>query len=142
MASAEPAIVRIGAIELRFHVDETHGSGDAVVFEFIVPPGARVPAAHHHEAVDEFVYGLDGTLTTTVDGRVRAVRRGDSVRIPRGSVHLHENKHDETARVLVMLNPGKIGRRYFEETAAVVNAGKPDPVVIKEIMNRHGLVPA
>jgi hypothetical protein len=58
-------------------------------------------------------------------------------------VHIHENLHGETARVLTVLTPGSIGRRYFEEVAAVVNSGgKPDLGRIKEIMARHGLVPA
>ena len=42
-----------------------------------------------------------------------------------------------------MLNPGTIGRRYFEEIAQVVNVpGKPDLSKVKEIMLRHGLVSA
>jgi hypothetical protein len=44
---------------------------------------------------------------------------------------------------MVVLNPGSIGRRYFEEIAEVVNVpGKPDLARVREIMARHGLVPA
>src|SRR5689334_1218914 len=85
--------VQIGSMELRFLVDETQGSGDLVMFEFTVPPNARVPTAHYHQAVDEVVYGLEGTLTTTVDGQKHEIRPGGSVVIPRGSVHLHESLH-------------------------------------------------
>src|SRR4051812_1530965 len=136
-------VVQIGSLELRFLVDETQGSGSVVMFEFVVPPNARVPAPHHHLEVDEVVYGLEGTMTTTLDGRKHEIRKGDSLLLPRGSVHLHENLHPETARVISVLTPGSIGRRYFEEVAAAVNVpGKPDLAEVKQIMLRHGLVPA
>lgn len=113
--------------ELKFLVDKTQGSSDVVMFEFSEAPQARVPAAHFHREVDEVVYALDGVLTSTVDGKRHELRNGDSLFIPRGSVHIHENLHAEPARVLGVLTPGSIGRCYFEEVAAVVNApGKPD----------------
>lgn len=143
MEAKDSSLVRIGDLELKFLVDETHGAGDLVMFEFTVPPQARVPAPHFHRDVDEAVYGLAGTLATTVDGEVRQVRPGDTVFIPRGRVHHHENPHSETARALVVLTPGSIGRRYFQEIAAEVNVlGKPDVTRVKEVMLRHGLVPA
>ncbi|GGC83039.1 hypothetical protein GCM10010994_46160 [Chelatococcus reniformis] len=41
------------------------------------------------------------------------------------------------------MTPGTIVRRYFEEIAEVINVpGKPDLDKAKEIMLRHGLVPA
>jgi quercetin dioxygenase-like cupin family protein len=143
MESADGDVVRIGGMQLRFLVDENQGSGELVMFEFTVPASARVPAAHYHDSVDEVVYGLEGTLTTTVDGKRHEIRPGGFIVIPRGRVHIHENTHDATARALVVLNPGSIGRRYFEETAAAVNAPeRPDPARMRDIMLRHGLVPA
>jgi quercetin dioxygenase-like cupin family protein len=136
------AVVRIGALELRFLLDETQGSGDLVIFEFLVPPGARVPEPHYHRSVDEFVYGLEGTLTSTIHGKRRELRPGESMMIPRGAMHHHTNLHDVPAKALVTLNPGSIGRRYFEEIGAAVSGGRPDPAVIAEIMARHGLLPA
>ncbi|MDI9849219.1 cupin domain-containing protein [Rhodoblastus sp. 17X3] len=143
MASFDGETVRIGQLDLRFLVDEKQGSGDLVMFEFTVPPGARVPAAHYHEKVDEVIFGLEGTLTVTRDGETHEISKGDTIVIPRGSVHHHQNLHEGGARALVVLNPGTIGRRYFEEIAAAVNApGAPDPARIGEIMKRYGLVPA
>jgi quercetin dioxygenase-like cupin family protein len=143
MDAQNGSVVRIGTLELRFIIDETQGSGNLVMFEMVVPPGARVPAPHFHREVDEVVYALDGTLTFTLDGEARELRSGDSLFIRRGSVHGFNNLHAETARCLSVLNPGSIGRRYFEEIAAEVNVpGKPDLERVKEIMLRHGLVPA
>jgi quercetin dioxygenase-like cupin family protein len=140
--AATGQVIRIGAMELRFLVDEHQGAGDMVMFEFAVPPEARVPVAHFHESVDEAVYGLSGTLTTTLDGVRHEVRAGDVVFVPRGAVHHHANLHGETARALIVMTPGSIGRRYFEEIAAEAAGGRPDPARLGEIMRRHGLVPA
>ena len=143
MESATTDTVRIGGMDLRFLVDETQGSGDLVMFEMAVQPNARVPVPHYHREVDEIVYGLAGALTTTVNGEKREIRAGESLLIPRGAVHHHENLGGETSRTLFVLNPGSIGRAYFEEIAnAVSGPGKPDPARLKDIMLRHGLVPA
>lgn len=134
--------ITIGGMELRFLVDETQGSGDLVIFEFTVQPNARVPVPHYHREVDEAVYGLGGTLTTTVDGVAHHVRAGDCVFIPRGKVHHHENTHAEPSRSLIVLNPGTIGRGYFAAIAQEAAGGKPDPARMKEIMLKYGLIPA
>ena len=134
-------LVRIGQLELRFLVDEIQSSGSLVMFEFVIPPHARVPAPHYHLQVDEALYALEGTTTSTVDGRKHALRKGESLLVARGAVHTHENLHAEVARSLVVLTPGSIGRGYFEEIAALVNApGKPDAERVKQVMLRHGLV--
>jgi quercetin dioxygenase-like cupin family protein len=135
--------LRIGALTLRFLVDEHTSGGQAVVFEMTVPEGARVPAPHYHRDVDEVVYGLAGTLTMTVDGAPHEVTEGRAVFVPRGAVHHFQNRHPGEARVVSVLTPGSIGRAYFEELAPVVNAGgPPDLARVKDIMQRHGLVPA
>ena len=53
MEASSNAIVKIGALELRFLVDENQGSRNLVMFEFVVPPKARVPVPHYHRDVDE-----------------------------------------------------------------------------------------
>ena len=132
-------LVKIGQLELRFLI----GEEGATVFEFTVPSHARVPAPHHHQEADEFLYGLEGVLTVTLDGEKRELLPGEAIFIPRGSVHHHENLQDGTARALVAITPGTISRRYFEEIAGIINApGKPDLAKANEIMLRHGLVPA
>jgi quercetin dioxygenase-like cupin family protein len=134
--------VRIGALVLKFLVDEGISGGKAVMFEMTVPEKARVPAPHYHRDVDELVYGLAGKLTMTVDGVAHEVSRGQAVFVPRGAVHHFQNAHTGDAVVLSTLTPGSIGKTYFEEIAAVVNAGgPPDMARVKEVMQRHGLVP-
>lgn len=135
--------VRIGALTLKFLVDDAGSAGKLVLFEMTVPSQAKMPAPHYHRDVDEAIYGLSGTLTQTVGGAVHQVTAGQAVFVPRGVVHGFRNEHDGDARVVVTLTPGSIGKGYFEEVAAVVNAGgPPDITKVKAIMERWGLVPA
>ena len=66
MRETERGWLKLGAIELLFHVDENDGSGELVMFEFMVPPGARVPEPHYHEAVDEVIYNQKGNEVVLV----------------------------------------------------------------------------
>ena len=61
---------------------------------------------------------------------------------PRGSVHAFSNPFTQTARALIVLSPD-IGARYFEDVAAVIDAGgPPDKAALASVMSRYGLVPA
>jgi quercetin dioxygenase-like cupin family protein len=138
MEGSSNEVVRIGALELKFVANKP----ELVMFEFVVPPNARVPAPHYHRDVDEVVFGLSGTLTTIAGGEEQQISPGDSRFISKGIIHTHENRHGETARALIVMTPGSIHRGYFEEVAAQVNSGKPDMAKMKELMLRYGLVPA
>src|SRR5687767_5326902 len=80
-------IIRAGQLEIRFLLDGDDTGGRISMFEFIVPAGAKVPAPHYHEHVDEVAYGLEGVLTFTVDGGAHEIGPGDRCFIPRGAVH-------------------------------------------------------
>ena len=121
-------------------------SGSVAVFECVVPFGERLAApAHSHDAYEETIYGLDGTLTWTVDGIRHPVGPGDALCISRGAVHRFDNDGDVAARCLCVLSPAAIGPAFFEKTAAVISAAKggpPDRAQLLAIMRRHGLTPA
>lgn len=137
-----PEIIRIGPLELRFLRSKHDTAGSLDMFEMTVPPAARMPVAHYHRDWDETVYGLSGTISFTVDGAVHQVGPGESLFIPRGVVHGFDNRSGAAATCLSVLTPGVLGPDYFREIAALAAAGPPDPATLKEIMLRHGLVPA
>ncbi len=134
--------ISIGGLSLRFLQtrEETGGSLDA--FEMIVRPNARMPIAHYHENWDETIVGLMGVSTWRVDGQDIALEPGQSIFIKRGIVHAFRNDTPEAASCLCILTPGVLGPGYFREVAALVAGGAPDPATMKEIMLRHGLLPA
>ena len=133
--------IRIGPIEIRFLLDGDDTAGRLSMFEFLVPPGARVPAPHYHEQVDEAAYGLEGVLTFTVAGRGNRIGPGDHCFIPRGVVHHFVNEGAEPTRTLSVLTPATIGPAYFRDMGALLTAGgPPDPAQVAEVMRRHGLI--
>ena len=134
-------IIQVGPVEIRFLLDGDDTAGRVSMFEAVVPPRARVPAAHYHEHVDEVAYGLEGVLTFTVDGRPNRIGPGDRCFIPRGAVHHFANEGNEPTRTLSVLTPATIGPAYFRDMAALLAAGAPpDPARVAEVMRRHGLI--
>src|SRR4051812_48260818 len=120
--------IQIGQMQIRFLLDGEDTNNGLVMFEFLIPEGAKVPMPHYHKEVDEVVYGLEGITTTMVDGKTIEIRAGDQVFIPKGSVHHHDNRHVGVAKSLVILTPATIGPAYFSELSDLIKPGvPPDP---------------
>ena len=134
-------IIRVGQIGIRFLLDAAGTGGGVAMFEFTVPAGAKVPVPHYHERFDETIYGIEGVLTFTVEGKVMEIGPGESCFIPR-AVHGFDNRKQTDAKGLAIVTPALISPAFFEETAAIVNAGgPPDVEKLKTVMLKHGLVP-
>jgi quercetin dioxygenase-like cupin family protein len=145
MAAATREEITIGRLAIRFLLEGAQTEGAAAIFEFDVPARSAVPAAHSHDAYDETVYGLEGILTWTIEGKAVDVAPGEVIHIRRGEVHRFDNAHDTAARALAIVTPGMLGPEYFREVAAVIDAaagGPPDLAVVGAVMRRHGLTPA
>lgn len=132
----------VGQVVIRFLLEGAASGGSLAAFEFDVPAGAKVPIPHTHDAYDETVYGLEGTLTWTVAGTPTEVGPGELLHIPRGVVHHFDNAGTVAARALAIVTPGILGPGYFHEAAAVLAAaagGPPDLAAMADVMRRHGL---
>ncbi|HEU4335610.1 MAG TPA: cupin domain-containing protein [Candidatus Eisenbacteria bacterium] len=137
---------RLGPLGVRFLVTGDDASGGVAVFELTVPSAERLAApAHSHDHYEETVYGLEGVLTWTVDGKPIDVGPGQALCIPRGAVHRFDNNGARDVKTLCVVTPAAIGPQYFREVAEVLKAaagGPPDRVKLAEVMRRHGLTPA
>jgi quercetin dioxygenase-like cupin family protein len=145
MATGTTEEIRIGQLAIRFLLEGKASGGSVAIFEFDVPAGAKVPIAHSHDAYEETIYGLEGVLTWTLDGRRSELGPGQVLCIRRGVVHRFDNFHSADAKMLAIVSPGILGPDYFREISAVVQAaagGPPDPAAIAQVMRRHGLTPA
>ena len=71
--------IRVGEMVIRFLLEGEESGGSVAVFEFDVPVGAKVAAAHSHDGYDETIYGLEGTLTWTISGQQVDVASGEAV---------------------------------------------------------------
>jgi quercetin dioxygenase-like cupin family protein len=139
-------MIRLGPLALRFLLTGENSGGTVAVFEILIPAGQRLMApAHSHDHFEETVYGIEGVLTWTVDGKVIDVGPGQALCIPRGAVHRFDNNGAEDVKGLCVVTPAAIGPQFFCEMAEVAKAaggGPPDRAKMIEIMLRHGLTPA
>jgi quercetin dioxygenase-like cupin family protein len=134
-------IIRIARVGIHFLLEAADTNGSVAMFEFMVPVGAKVPLPHSHEHYDETIYGLEGVLTFTVDGKTVPIGPGESYFIPRGAVHGFDNLKQTDAKALAVVTPALISPDFFKEAAAIVNAGgPPDMEKLRVVLAKHGLV--
>jgi len=138
--------IRIGPLVVRFLLTGEQSNGSVAIFELTVPAAQRLRVpAHSHDHYEETIYGLDGVVTWTVDGKPIDVGPGQALCIPRGAVHRFDNNGSQDAKSVCVISPAALGPEYFRESAEVVNAaagGPPDRAKMAEIMRRHGLTMA
>ena len=138
--------IRLGPLAVRFLLTGDDSTGSIAAFELVVPGARRLPApAHSHDHFEETIYGIDGVLTWTVDGRQIDVGPGQALCIPRGATHRFDNNGIQDVKALCVITPAAIGPQYFREAGEVINAaagGPPDRARMAEVMRRHGLTPA
>ncbi len=143
--NASEETIHLGPLKVRFLITGENSNGSVAAFELIVPAAQRLAApAHSHDHYEETVYGIDGVLTWTVDGKASEVGPGQALCIPRGAVHRFDNNGSRDVKALCVITPAAIGPQYFRETGGVLNAaagGPPDRAKLAEIMRRHGLTP-
>jgi len=134
--------VLLNGMEVRFCLNENETNGVLTMFECIIHAGAKMPVPHYHKDFDETIYGVQGIVSYMVDGKPVEIGPGDSCFIPRGTVHGFSNNTTETIKFLAVINPGIFGITYFQEIAEVFSAGGPPNIAaLKDVMQRHGLVP-
>jgi len=135
--------IRIGQTSVQFLLEAADTKGSVAMFEFEVPVGAKVPLPHSHENYDETIYGIEGIITFTLNGKAIDVKPGETLFIPRGAVHGFNNHGNVNVKSLAVITPALIGPNFFKECAEIVNAGgPPDIEKLKVVMNKYGLVPA
>lgn len=138
--------IRLGPLEIRFLITGENSHGSLAAFEVLVPAGQRLAGpAHSHDHYEETIYGIEGVLTWTVDGKKIDVGPGQALCIPRGAIHRFDNNGDREVKALCVVTPAAIGPQFFREAAELIKAaagGPPDIAKVIALMLRHGLTPA
>jgi quercetin dioxygenase-like cupin family protein len=145
MATSIHDEILVGGMAIRPRIEPAESDGAVAIHEFDVPAGGRLPVAHSHDAYEETIYGVRGTVTFTVEGVPHDIGPGATLFIPRGAIHAFANTGAIDATALAIITPGVLSADYFREIAAIVDAaggGPPDLAAIADVMRRHGLTPA
>jgi quercetin dioxygenase-like cupin family protein len=134
-------VIQVGHVGIRFLLEAADTNGALAMFEFTVPAGAKMPLPHFHKRYDETIYGVEGVVTFTVEGKKVDIAPGESFFVPRGAVHGFNNLGRTAAKALAVITPGLLGPDFFKEAAAIVNAGSPPDINrLDSVMAKHGLV--
>jgi quercetin dioxygenase-like cupin family protein len=142
--TATAGTIKVEGMEIRFLVEGKDSAGMLAVFEFGVPAGVKIAVAHSHDGYDETIYGLEGSLTWTVEGEEIELGKGEALVISRGAVHEFANRTEAYAKALAVATPGVIGPDFFHAVAVILDAaagGPPDVDALVAVMLEHGLTP-
>src|SRR5262245_61469810 len=113
--------IHLGPLAVRFLITGDDSNRRVALFELTVPAAQRLAApAHSHDHYEETIYGIDGVLTWTVDGKPIEVGPGQALCIPRGAIHRFDNHGSQDVKALCAVTPAAIGPQYFREAAAVM----------------------
>ncbi len=97
--------IRLGPLTVRFFITGENSNGSIAAFDLTVPGAQRLAApAHSHDHYEETIYGIDGVLTWTVDGKQIDVRPGQALCIPRGAIHRFDNNSPQEAKALWVIH--------------------------------------
>jgi quercetin dioxygenase-like cupin family protein len=108
------------------------------MFEFHVAPGFDT-GAHYHMKIEETFYVLEGTLALRLGDRVIEGTPGTFLFIPIGTVHGFSNKDLAPGRLLLTASPPG-HEKYFEELAAMVASGPPNPDALAALRLKYDTV--
>jgi quercetin dioxygenase-like cupin family protein len=100
---------------------------DALVVEASFGPGHGAPPAHLHPAQDEHFEVLEGELRASVDGEERTLAAGDTLEVPRGSVHRMWNPTDSPTRARWETRPAGRTEEWFRAMDRLQREGHVRP---------------
>ncbi|RRB06693.1 cupin domain-containing protein [Larkinella rosea] len=100
--ATEPLLPGSRGIDIRTRVRHHQTNGQFSCVEFVVGPNVMGPAPHLHEALDELMFVLEGTVSVLVGEEVFQVQAGGWHLRPRGIVHTFWNATDQIARAIDM----------------------------------------
>jgi quercetin dioxygenase-like cupin family protein len=131
-------IIGLGLLAVHFLITGENSGGSIATFELIVPGAQRLAApAHSHDHYEETIYGIDGVLTWTVDGKQIEVGPGQALCICRGAVHGFANDGRQEVKALCVITPAGVGQQYFRQSAEVMKAAAGGPPGPREAGRDH-----
>ena len=99
------------------------------------------PAAHYHPNQDEDFWVLEGELTVRINGRVKILKKGNSLHIPRNTVHSMWNATGGKTVVDWQVRPALNTEYFFETTMGLANDGKTNAAGLPNLWQIALLVP-
>jgi quercetin dioxygenase-like cupin family protein len=116
----------------------SHSQGELIVEAEYGPRGSP-PPPHYHPDQDERFEVLTGVVHAVTDGKEHTLREGDTLDIPRGTVHRLWNPGDVPARVTWRTAPAGDTLDWFAALDATgrEGPGRPSPLALAALLTRY-----
>jgi quercetin dioxygenase-like cupin family protein len=101
-----------------------HSDAQRLTVEVAYAPGGGPPPAHFHPGQDERFEVMAGELRVRVDGETRTLGPGDTLSVPRGTVHQMWNPGYEPVRAIWETTPGGRTHDWFRAIDALHREGR------------------
>jgi len=116
---------------------------EAFEVEVTYGPGGSPPPKHWHPEQDEHFEVLSGAVRTRVEGEQRDLSAGETIEIPRRSVHQMWNPGEEPARLLWRTSPAGRTEQWFRaidrlhREGRVGSNGMPGPLAFGVLLSEY-----
>ena len=120
-----------GGVRARIHVTGGETGGAFVLLTDEAPPGWALPP-HRHANESETIHITAGALWMEVEGERTELRAGESVHIPRGTLHTGGTLGDDPVQRVVIFAPAGM-EQFFTALAATT-----DPAEMARLASRYG----
>lgn len=118
-----------------FLVSGEQAGNSIFAMEGFVPAGGG-PPPHIHENEDETLYILEGTCRVQIGDQQFLASTGDSLFLPRGTVHAFANDGPDTLRLILTFVPAGIQQFFKEVLEPVTDRTAQPPAPTKELIGR------
>ncbi len=124
-------------------VEVRHSAADCLSVNVTYAPGGGPPPAHFHPGQDERFEVLSGALHVRVEGQERVLRPGDTLDVPRGTVHQMWNAGDAPVRAVWETTPGGRTHDWFRTIDGLHREGRagkdgmPGPLAFAVLLTEY-----
>ena len=120
-----------GGVRARIHVSGAETGGAFVLLTDEAPAGWALPP-HRHANESETIHITAGALWMDIEGERRELRAGDTIHVPRGTLHAGGTLGDDPVRRVVIFAPAGM-EHFFTALAATT-----DPAEMARLAAEHG----
>ncbi|MFV9507504.1 MAG: cupin domain-containing protein [Oscillochloridaceae bacterium umkhey_bin13] len=129
---------------IRILVTPSQNQGAYLLFTSRTAPGAGVPP-HRHDQEDEAFVVLRGRYGFMRDEAELVLGPGDTIFVPRGTLHGFQNIGTSEAELLIITSPGHLHEAFFSDLGIPLAPGATErvaPPALAEVVaaaTRHGI---
>ena len=117
--------VRVLGNRVTYKAVAAETGGSYSLFEAVIEPGSGVPP-HYGRYEDETLWILEGRFRLRLGDEMLELGPGGYAFVPRGTVHALTNVGEGVGRLLLLVSPGGICEKYFDEMGGA--RGVPQPL--------------